>query len=277
MILHPLDSAENKMIRTVIHLLSSRRFRERGGRAVVEGRRIVEEALSSGVSFQFVLYSPRFLQDPHNKSVLARLQAQSVRLLYVTDRLLESISAVETSQGILGVIDWSLPQRDFFPPTVGPSLFVVAEAVQDPGNLGTLIRSAQACGAHGLGVTRGTVEVFNPKTLRASAGSVFRMPIFQLSEDWVECAVGQAMTLRTTDVSAHRAYDEVSWTEPVIVVLGNEGNGLRWASEHGEAMHIPMVPTADSLNVAIAGSIILFHAVSVRRRAGIFQTPLDVV
>lgn len=265
------------MIRTVAHLLSSRQFRERSRQAVVEGRRIVEEALSSGASFRYVVYSSRFMADPRNKSVIARLQAQSVRMLYVTDRLLDSVSGVETSQGILAVVDWSLPHQDYFPETAGPALFVVAESVQDPGNLGTLIRSAQAAGAHALGVTRGTVEVFNPKTLRASAGSVFRLPIFHLPDDWVERAVEQGMTLRTTDVSGHHAYDAVSWTQSVIIVLGNEGNGLRWATEHGEGVNIPMAPTADSLNVAVAGSIILFHAVSERRRAGIFQVPLDVV
>lgn len=265
------------MVRTVAHLLSSRQFRERSRQAVVEGRRIVEEALSSGVSFRYVLYSSRFLEDPENKSVIARLQARSVRLLYVTERLLESISGVETSQGILAVVEWSLPQQDFFPETTGPALFVVAEAVQDPGNLGTLIRSAEACGAHALGVTKGTVEVFNPKTLRASAGSVFRLPIFRLAEDWIERTTQQGILVRTTDVSGSRPYDEVSWIEPVLIVLGNEGNGIRWAAHQGEAVSIPMVPTADSLNVAIAGSVILFHAMSERRRAGISQAPLDVV
>ena len=265
------------MVRTVAHLLSSRQFRERSRQAVVEGRRIVEEALSSGVSFRYVLYSSRFLEDAQNKSVIARLQVQSVRLLYVTDRLLESISGVETSQGILAVVEWSLPHQDFFPTTAGPALFVVAEAVQDPGNLGTLIRSAEAAGAHALGVTKGTVEVFNPKTLRASAGSVFRLPIFRLPDDWVARTIQQGITVRTTDVSGSRPYDEVSWIEPVLIVLGNEGNGIRWATHHGEAVSIPMVPTADSLNVAIAGSVILFHAVSERRRAGVSQVPLDVV
>lgn len=273
MIVHPLDSSDNKIIRTVRRLMTSHTFRDKSGQTVVEGRRVVDEALSAGVSFRHVVYSRRLLQETGGKNLIARLQASSTRLLYVTERLMEEISGVEAPQGVVGVISWTLPEVTSFPlPASGPALLVVAEALQDPGNLGSLIRSAQAAGAHGIGVTKGTVEVFNPKTLRACAGSVFRIPVFRVPLNWMEFAKEQGLAVRATTVTGGQPYDQVDWMAPVIIVLGNEGNGLT-LEEEAEPITVPMVPTADSLNVAMAGSVILFHAASQRRLGGISPSP----
>ena len=277
MILHPLDSSDNKIIRSLRRFMTSHTAREKNGRTVVEGRRMVAEALSSGVPFRQVVYSTRVLQDVDGKNLIARLQAQSVPLLYVTDRLMDEISGVETPQGVVGIVSWMVGDRDTFPlPATGPALFVVAEGIQDPGNLGTLIRAAQAAGAHGVGVTKGTVEVMNPKTLRSCAGSIFRIPVFRLPLEWTDKAVAQGLAVYSTQIADGSPYDQEDWTKPVVVVLGNEGNGL--AEVPGaKPISVPMVPTANSLNVAIAGSVILFHAASQRRAHGLLPTPPHMV
>ncbi|MCL5971955.1 MAG: RNA methyltransferase [Firmicutes bacterium] len=257
--------------------MASHGAREKTGRTVLEGRRMVAEALSSGVSFRQVVYSARLLQDVEGKNLIARLQAASIQMLYVTDRLMDEISGVEAPQGVMGVVSWAIGERDAFPlPHGGPALFVVAEEIQDPGNLGTLIRAAQAAGAHGVGVTKGTVEVMNPKTLRSCAGSIFRIPVFRLSSGWIDAALAQGLAVYSTVVAEGRPYDQEDWTQSVVVVLGNEGSGL--AEVPGaKPISVPMVPTANSLNVAIAGSVILFHAASQRRSHGLLPTPPHMV
>ncbi|MDA8195185.1 MAG: RNA methyltransferase [Thermaerobacter sp.] len=271
MVIQPLDTADNKLIRHVRRVLSSRQTRDRDGETVVEGARIVQEAVEAGAELVSVLYSTRFVSHDRGRSMIAQVMALRARVIYVTDRLLDDISDVEHHQGILAVVRYRIASRRLLPvPPNGPMLAVVAEALQDPGNLGSIIRSAQAAGVHAIGVTGGTVDVLNPKTLRASAGSVFRLPVVALEEGWLDAHREAGIAVRAAVVDGGMAYDQVDWTGPCLLVLGNEGRGVDALTlSRAERVTVPMAPEADSLNVSVAGAVMLFHAAFRRRQAGV--------
>ncbi len=266
MVIQPLDSTDNKTLRRLRSLLVNRGLRERQGVSVLEGVRLIEQARTAGVRFRTVVYGPRLVATDHGRGLVARLSPVTEHALYVTDRVLAELSDLETSQGILAVAPMPTMARDWPWPDQGPALFVVMDHVQDPGNLGMMIRTAQAAGAHAVGMTEGTVDVFNPKSLRATAGSVFEMPLVELGADWVQAARQSQLELLYSVVDGGDSYETVDWTRPSVLVMGNEGHGVS-DIQGGRRISIAMVPTADSLNVASAAAVLLFHAAGVRRRA----------
>ncbi len=273
-LIQPLDSLDNKVVKVVRRLLTNRSFRERQHQAVLEGCRILQDVVDVGIPIHLVLYGKRMMQLEAGRSLLARLQMARTRLIYVTDKVLDALSDVETHQGVLAVINWPHMAQGWPLPRGVPPFIVIADQIQDPGNLGTLIRSAQAAGAHLMGFTKGTVDVYNPKTMRSSAGSIFKIPLMPLSDGWMDELQEQQIRLVSTMVAEGQDYTEFDWVQPFALVLGNEGNGVSselMARAHG--VTIPMVPTAESINVAVAGSILAFHAMSKRRQQNVPLIP----
>ncbi len=270
MVIQPLDAADNKMVRRVHSLMLNRGLRERSGSSVLEGVRLVEAALGSGAEFRIVLYGPRLVESERGRGLVNRLSVLAPKMLYVSDTVLSDLADVETSQGILAVASMPPIGSNWPPFDQGPAFFVAADGIQDPGNLGTVIRSAQAAGVHGLGVSKGTVDIFNPKTLRATMGSIFEMPLIQLPDTWQDHPGN--LTLVYSVVEGGDPYETFDWTQPLVLVLGSEGHGLTPGAA-GQAVSIPMAPTANSLNVASAAAVMLFHAAYVRRQAKIPMVP----
>lgn len=273
-VLQPLDSVDNKSVRTVRRLLASRNFRERQQQAVVEGLHLLKDVMDAGIPIHLVLYGKRIAQMEAGRSVLARLQMMKTRLLYVTDKVLDTLSAVETHQGILAVVELPQGARDWLLPAGVPPFIVIAYQIQDPGNLGTLIRSAQAAGAHLFGVSKGTVDVYNSKTIRAAAGNLFKIPIMSLNDNWIHELRQRQINLVSTIVSGGKHYADFDWSRSFALILGNEGSGLPpELTQVAEDISIRMVPTAQSLNVAMAGSVLAFHAMLIRTQKGIPLVP----
>jgi TrmH family RNA methyltransferase len=272
MIIQPLDAADNKTVRRVRSLMTNRGLRERLGVSVLEGVRLVEAAILSGAEFRIVLYGPRLVQTERGRALVGRLSGLAPKLLYVSEKVLSDLAEVETSQGILAVASMPPVGRLWPFPAGAPPLFVAADGIQDPGNLGTIIRSAQAAGVHAFGVSKGTVDIFNPKTLRATAGSLFEMPMVRLEETWADDAKRQNLTLVYSVVDGGMPYEAFDWTQPLVLVLGSEGHGVTPIAT-AEALSIPMAPTANSLNVASAAAVLLFHAAQVRRQRQIPMLP----
>ncbi|MCL6562905.1 MAG: RNA methyltransferase [Firmicutes bacterium] len=263
MVIHPLDSTDNKLLRQLRRLLQSRSERAKRGLTVLEGPRLVESALAAGTPIHTVLYSPRLVEHQRGRELLERMTRTRAKVVYVTDRVLSQFSELETHQGILAVAElatahepaWALPESR-------PGLFVVAQAVQDPGNLGTLIRAAQASGARGVGVTKGTVDLFNPKVIRATAGAIFSTRVHVLEDLWWQAASQAGWQICGTRVAGGIPYHQYDWRRPVVLVVGNEGSGLEagdWPREM-DWVTIPMAPGANSLNVAMAATVLAFFA-----------------
>lgn len=264
------------MVRRIKRLNVSRSARSKQRATVVEGARLVEEALAAGITPTVVAYSSKWVERPEGRALLTRLQARSIPLFYVTDRLFEELSQVDTPQGILAVIPLPEPVDLDTLLSLGPHplLLPVALGIQDPGNLGTLMRAALAAGAQALGVAPGTVEAFNPKCLRASAGAAFRLPMVSLPDDWPARLKDHGVALRSTAVDEGQPYYDADWTGSVALVLGNEGQGLdsEWLAKT-EVVTIPMSPASESLNVSMAGAILLFHVAFRRHEQGIGFSP----
>jgi len=267
MVVQPLDSAENKLIRQIKRFATSHHARVKNQRTVVEGGRLIEEALGAGFRPHVVVYSPRWVAKPDGRALIQRLEAAGARPLYITDRLFDSLSALEAPPGVMAVVD--LPPWRSLDEVLDPDpvpWIIVADAIQDPGNLGTLVRAALAAGARTVAVTPGTVEPFNPKTIRASAGAIFRLPVVRLADAWPSVLRQQGFRLYAAVVENGLPYGAVDWHVPLAIILGNEGNGLNLRTLAGaEPITIPMSPAANSLNVSMAGTVLAFHAAYVRQ------------
>ncbi len=249
------------MSRTLLALvrdLRLRRGRERRGLTLAEGIRLVEEAIESGIPIRHVLVSPALEATPRGRGLQAVLENPSFPMERVTDKVFESLAATEHPQGVLAVVEprrWSL--EDLSPGAHRPVL--VLDAVQDPGNVGTMIRTAFGLGGAGVVALPGTAELTNPKVLRAGMGGTFRMPCVPADESAFRAWAG-ARRLRVMLAEAGAPLP-ARGSGPVALVVGNEGAGLRaslgeWVPEK---VGVPLGPGAESLNVAIAAGILLYE------------------
>lgn len=249
-----------------------RRFRalkERtgGDLALLEGAKLVEEALAAGVEVAEVAASPRARRSPRGRAVLGMLQARGIPIRAMDDDILGSISEAETSQGIV-----ALARRPSFADETlfrGVPLLLVAVRVQNPGNVGALMRAAEAAGATGAYLTEGCADPLSWKALRGSMGSAFRLPHrrgagARATLDRLEAR--GVVTVAAAPTAGTR-YDQVDLTRPVALVLGSEGSGLdeEMAAAAAERVSIPMAGRVESLNVAVAAGILFFEAARQRR------------
>lgn len=245
-------------LHTLVRDLRLRRGRDRRGLALAEGVRLVEEALAARVVIKSVLASPALEATPRGRALKGALEQAGLRIDAVSDLVFESLAATEHPQGVLAVIEppqWQL--ADLKPGPRAPTL--VLDAVQDPGNVGTLVRTAFALGAAGVLSLPGTAELTNPKTLRATMGGCFRLPCVSLEEAALREWAG-AQQVRVL-LAAAGADPLQRSAEPLALVLGNEGSGIRpslaaWAAGR---VGIPLRRAAESLNVGVAAGILLYE------------------
>jgi TrmH family RNA methyltransferase len=239
----------------------------RTGRALagIEGPNLLEEAVRAGlcVDCVFVAQGAEQLLDGLSLSGLS-LPAET-EVLLVPREVLNSALATETPQPVAALIetpDWSWADVFRLPSKIVP-LIVVLAAVQDPGNLGTILRSAEAFGAQAVLALPGTVSAWNSKAVRASAGSVFRLPL--LSLDAQECLHRlrqEGVKLWTTAIDGAEPAGQVDLTGPVALMIGNEGNGVppELARQADGALTIACPGPVESLNAAVAASVLLYEA-----------------
>lgn len=250
----PLDDLQNKIVRTARHLMRSRPAREKTGQIMLEGPHLVSEALDAQLRVRAILYSARLMERPDGPRLLERVTGGRVRMVYVTDRVLQYVSEVETHQGLVAVVDWAAPEWE----SLNAMPLLVADEIQDPGNLGTLIRSAASFG-FAVGLTTGSASPSNPKAIRATAGAVFQTPVGRLA-DTLKWPAGLKVVV--ADPRSSRPYYDWDWTAPTALVVGNEGSGVgaRWLTQADASLSIPMADGRESLNAAVAGSIMMAYA-----------------
>jgi TrmH family RNA methyltransferase len=226
---------------------------------------VLGEAIAAGAAIEAVYLAPEA-----DDAVRQLAFASGARVHELGDGVMERVADTVSPQPILAVVR----QMDVDLDTVlaDASLLVVCVDVRDPGNAGTVVRSAGAAGADGVICCEGSVDVYNPKTVRASAGALFHVPVVA-GGDAVEMLrrIGAAGVRRLGTVAGGgRDYDRVDLTQPVAFVLGNEANGLPASvdPEIDEAVTIPMPGAAESLNVGMAAAVLCFEASRQRRVAG---------
>ncbi len=228
------------------------------GHIAIEGDHLVREAIAAGLTFYAV-----FIQAG-SEALLEGLELpETVEIIALPPDIFESAVRTETPQGIAALVEPPNFSLDQILSAGRAALLVVSAGLQDPGNLGTLIRSAEAFGATGFVLLPGTVSPFNQKTLRASSGSVFRLPcVSAQGAELFAALAGHRITTIAAVASGGEPLTSHDLTRPSAIILGNEGNGipeevLALAAKH---VTIPTPGPVESLNAAIAGSVLLYEA-----------------
>ncbi len=250
-------------LQTLIRDLHRRRGRERRGLALAEGVRLVEEALAGGISIRGAAVSPALESTTRGKTLKASLAERSIRVDEVADAELESLADTEHPQGVVAVIEprrWALEDIRLSP---GDAVLVL-DAVQDPGNVGTMLRTALALGASGVIALKGTADLTNPKVIRAAMGASFRLAaVSAAGEEFIAWARLQRSEIWIADTAGDpldRLPARSPARPPIALVLGNEGAGVSPVldSAASRRIAIPLANGVDSLNVAVAAGILLY-------------------
>lgn len=255
----PIKSAQNQYLK-LYRSLEKRRSREEKRLLPLEGVRLVEEAVKRKAVLEYIL-----LRAGAGSDEFAFLQqvAANTPVLLVDEELFDKTAFTESPQGILAVVrrpQWEL--ADVF--SRGPALLLVADRVQDPGNLGTMVRSAAAAGAGGVILLPGTVDAANPKALRAAMGAFFALPVVEAGFDELQQALTEhhCRLVATAMRPGSIRYDHFNWAGAVAVAIGNEGAGVSpdVARAADASVTIGMHAAVESLNAAVAMSVIFFEA-----------------
>jgi len=244
-----------------VRSLARRQVRQREGRFVVEGTRLAEEVVRAGVRPALVFYTEAWAASPAGQRLLPMLRPANEGDWLVSKAVLAACSDTEIPPGVLAVVPFlSIAPR--------PGLILILDQIRDPGNMGAILRSAEASGAGQVILAPGTVDLYNPKVVRGAMGAHFRLPVAIL--DWpaiVERLAGRAVWL--ADAAGETACDLVDWTAPSALIVGGEatGAGDQAAALATGRVSIPMVGGAESLNAAMAATVILFEAARQSRTA----------
>lgn len=237
--------------------LSSRKNRTAYHQFAVEGARVIEEAERAGLTPALVFFEPDSL-SPHAANILERFRDRGLESHPVGHQVFKSLAQTETPQGIIAV--YTMPN---IPVPANPGFIVVLDAVRDPGNVGTLLRTAWAVGADAVVLAPGTADLFNPKIVRAAMGAHFFLPIASESWDRVGMRLRDFPRVFLADAHQGQAYTTADWKRPCALIVGGEAQG---PSEEAQALatgrvKIPMPGNVESLNVAVAAGILMFQAV----------------
>ncbi len=233
---------------------------------VLEGVDLIEAALnSSGIEFEALFVDQSSLEDSEVSALCDRADGQGVRVFALANGVIDRVADTQSPQPLLATVRIRVSELQDL---VGTGLVLVLDNVRDPGNAGTIIRSADAAGAVGVVLTGECVDPFNPKTLRASAGSIFQVPVAMASLDETLGHFG-AMGVRSyaTVVRGGTPYRSADLSAGCVVVIGNEATGLDATarSQCDEELTIEMAGLSESLNAGVAASLIAFEALAQRR------------
>jgi RNA methyltransferase, TrmH family len=257
--LRRVSSRQNALVKELRKALSQGEPTAEGYLAI-EGVRIIEEAIRSGLRFQAVFFGEA--GSAHATRLLPQIGSQ-VEILLLPDEVFVSAVSTESPQGVAALVKLRPQKFEDLLESASESLLVGVAGIQDPGNLGTIIRSAEAFGARAVLLGEKTVSYFNPKTVRGSAGSIFRELLIRvkLGESIVRLKQ-QGMRVLATSSHKGKPLHEADFTGTAMIVVGNEGAGVpaEILSLADELVTIPHSPRVESLNAGIAASILLYEA-----------------
>ena len=252
-----IESKENSLYKGT-KKLKERRNRNKSNKYIIEGFRLVQEAFKAQLPIDYII----FTKDGNEKrdEYLSDYINESMKIYEISDNLFKELISTENPQGVLAVISMENKPLKYY-----GSFYLLCDKVQDPGNLGTIIRTAHAAGVEGIILTKGTVDIYNEKTIRSTMGSLFYIPIHYDDENLslVKDLKNKGFNLVVTSLEANKDFFEENLKGKVILTVGNEGNGVSQEvlDLADTKVKIPMPGNAESLNVAIATSIIMYEKV----------------
>jgi TrmH family RNA methyltransferase len=250
-----ITSLSNERVKQVRALQAQRRARHKAGLFVLEGLRLIQEAVRAGVPVQEVFYTEDFAQRPDGLTLLEGLSAQGAACMAVSPPVMEAMSDTQTPQGVLAVLP-----APALPIPEEPTFVLIVDRVTDPGNLGAVLRTAAAAAVPLVFLTAGTVDETNPKVVRGGMGAHFHLPMQHLSWAGIASRVADRAVF-LAESSGGAPHYRVDWTQPCALIISGEAYGasddaIRLAHAR---VTIPMPGSAESLNVAIAAGILLFE------------------
>ena len=258
-----ITSTKNDQVKAVIELKKKARARNEQGLFVVEGVRMAAELPKDQVKSIYV--SETFAKNPENAAILAEYPGYEL----VSDQVFAAMSDTQTPQGVLALVrQFSYGMEDLLK-NDRPAHLMVLENLQDPGNLGTIFRTAEAAGVTGILLSKDCVDVYNPKVIRSTMGAVFRMPFLYVEDlpEKIKELQKEGIKTYAAHLRGENAYDEEDYTTGCAFLIGNEGNGLRdEVADCADCLiRIPMEGEAESLNAAVAAAVLMFEAGRQRR------------
>lgn len=253
-----IESMNNQQIKNIIQLQRKAKIRGSQNVFVVEGPKMVCEAPNNDL---VRIYISETFYSEGLKSGICPWEGRDYKI--VTDKVFKEMSDTQTPQGILAVVK----QKKYSLETVigkGKPLLLILESIQDPGNLGTIIRTAEGAGVSGIVMNKGTVDIYNPKTIRSTMGSIYRMP-FIYAEDFygtIQTVRQNGIYLYAAHLGGEKDYDDADYTTACGFLIGNEGRGLdgQTAAMADEYIKIPMSGSVESLNAAVATALLSYEA-----------------
>jgi TrmH family RNA methyltransferase len=263
-------TVKHAKVQRLRRLLGRRSARQAEQAFVAEGAVLLAEALTAGLAVESVFVAPGGNEGLSGATVSAAYQA-GARVYDLAPGVLERVAGTVSPQPVLAILPEPAVRLDSLS---GASLVVICVDIRDPGNAGTVLRSAEAAGADGVVCCDGTVDVYNPKCVRASAGSLFHVPVVSGGDPLVVLEQVRGWGLRRLGAAVGRGedYAETDLRRPVAFVLGNEANGLppEVAQVIDDHVHIPMAGRGESLNVGMACAVLCFETAR-QRRVGLSQ------
>ncbi|RKI46669.1 RNA methyltransferase [Clostridium paraputrificum] len=253
-----IESKDNNLFKET-KKLKERKGRNKSSKYLIEGFRLIEEACKANLPIEYIFISHR-LEENKFEEYLGKYITNSMKLYTLKDSLLRELCSTEEPQGVVAVV--RMNEVDL---NKEGSFYILCDKVQDPGNLGTIIRTAHAAGVDGVILTKGTVDIYNEKTIRSTMGSMFYIPIILEDSDFTitKSLINKGFSLLATSLEGNKDFFKEDLSGKIIISVGNEGNGVSEEvySLSDKKVKIPMPGGAESLNVAIATSIVIYEKV----------------
>lgn len=239
--------------------LKDRKGRNKASKYIIEGFRLVEEALKARVDIEYIFIESDEMEKFNNCLLkFHRDYVNSIKIYEISKNLNKELSSTENPQGVTAVINMNTSKFNY-----NGSFYILCDKVQDPGNLGTIIRTSHAAGVDGIILTKGTVDVYNDKTLRSTMGSIFYIPIIYDDDNFsiIKSFKEKNYDIVATSLQAENDFFNENLKGNTIIVVGNEGNGVTSDIYNlsNKKVKIPMPGGAESLNVSVATSIIIYE------------------
>ena len=261
-----ITSPQNPRVKSAVRL-RDRRHREKQGQILIDGVRELHRALVGGVRLVEVFVCEPLCQSDQSQRLLSVLPEGGCEVLHVSEAVFQKLVFGQRAEGVLGVAETpraTLPTLDIPQNTT----VAVLEGVEKPGNLGAVLRSADAAGVSAVLVADGRTDLYNPNAIRASLGTIFSMPVCEAASGDVRAWLHERRyTILTARVDGAVPYTEADYHGPTAIVLGSEAEGLSsiWSGDDIQAVRVPMLGTADSLNVSVTGAVLFYEALRQKR------------
>jgi TrmH family RNA methyltransferase len=254
-----ITSLSNPKVK-LIRALARKKERYAAQQFVIEGVRLIEEAVDARVAPSLILHTANVEDDTRARALLARARAATPEVFAVSDEVMQDITTTETPPGIVAVVPFvalPLPAQLQF--------VLILDAVRDPGNVGTILRSARAAGVDAVFIAHGTADPYNDKVVRAAMGAHFAVPLRVASWEMIADALRDVPRIYLADAHGEIACPRADWSHPVALIVGGEAAG---ASDDAKKIatarvSIPMRGGAESLNAAMAATVLLFQSARV--------------